>query len=286
MSWISDYISKAIWKFFADLCSDIINAAFKLIVETIIKTTDPNKYLNVNQYLVYVQVMAGSLLTLAIVWEALKQQSGGAFAVKEKSISVLSLKTVFAGAMIYFLPWSVTHIFSPINNNLMMLIQNIGVQITENKFNSYKSWSDNLVNLGGLMILMGLILAVAFLILAIAGAIRYVELFICILFAPIAAISIINEGEGVQVWVRETVCVVFTQSIHVLLLEMLIKIFSTTTGPMLLILSIGVIAVMLKGPQVLRTFVYSSGVGNASIGAVGSAGRMAAMKYIMKAPIS
>lgn len=282
MDIITKGIAKGIWEFFANLFSDMINEAFKLITETIIKTSDINAYIKIDNYLTYVKVIAGSLLLVKIAWEALKYQSNGALGSNNRSFSTLMLKTLASGAAIFVLPDLVTRVLLPINNELMRLIQNIGVQISDSHFHKVLDLKTNLATLGGMMILISLALAVGFVVLAIAGGIRYIELLICIVFAPIAAVSITNDGEGVQLWFKETICIVFTQSIHIFLLQILITIMSSVDGIMMAILSIGAITVMLRGPQVLRSFLYTSGIGAVTTGTTAQVTRMAVMKKVMK----
>ncbi|WP_291559367.1 MULTISPECIES: conjugal transfer protein TrbL family protein [unclassified Clostridium] len=286
MDWIINNITEGIWGFFAKLCSNIINEAFKFITETIINITDINKYININKYLVYIQIIAASFLLVRIAWEALKYQSGGVLGGNNGSISALMIKVLQSGAAIYVLPYLVIDVLLPINNALMKFIQAIGFEITEEHFSKTKTLVGNLSDLGQLMILVLLILGIGFLILAIAGSIRYIELLICILFAPIAAVSIVNDGEGAEVWFKETICIVFTQSIHMFLLQILITIMTTVDGIMMAILCIASISIMLKGPQVLRNFLYTSGAGSISVKTAGTAargyGKMRAMKRMVK----
>jgi|GEM_PF-2005723 len=286
MDWIINNITEGIWGFFAKLCSNIINEAFKFITETIINITDINRYININKYLVYIQIIAASFLLVRIAWEALKYQSGGVLGGNNGSISALMIKVLQSGAAIYVLPYLVIDVLLPINNALMRFIQAIGVEITEEHFSKTKTLVGNLSDLGQLMILVLLILGIGFLILAIAGSVRYIELLICILFAPIAAVSIVNDGEGVEVWFKETICIVFTQSIHMFLLQILITIMTTVDGIMMAVLSIASISIMLKGPQVLRNFLYTSGAGSISVKTAGTAargyGKMRAMKRMVK----
>lgn len=282
MDIITKGIAKGIWEFFAKLFSDMINEAFKLITETIIKTSNIDQYITVDDYLLYVQVIAGSLLLVKIAWEALKYQSNGALGSNNRSFSTLMLKTLASGAAIYVLPYLVKDVLLPINDELIRIIQKIGVEISDSHFHNVLNLQTNLATLGGMMILISLVLAIGFVILAIAGGIRYIELLICIIFAPIAAVSIANDGEGVQLWFKETICVVFTQSIHIFLLQILIKIMTTVDGIMMAVLSIGAITVMLRGPQVLRSFLYTSGVGAVATGTTTQVTRMAVMKKVMK----
>lgn len=283
MDLIVDSVTKGIWGFFAKLCSNIINEAFKFVTETIIEISDVNRYISIDNYLIHIKIIATSFLLVKIAWEALKYQSGGGIG-DNGSISTFMIKVLKSSVAIYALPYFAKDVLLPLNNELMRFIQGVGVEITEEHFSKTKTLVGNLSNLGQLMILALLILGIGFLILAIAGSIRYIELLICILFAPIAAVSIASDGEGAEIWFKETICVVFTQSIHLLLLQILVAIMGNVQGIMMIVLSIATISTMLKGPQVLRNFLYTSGVGSFSVKTAGKAGRgsVKAMKHMLK----
>lgn len=285
MSWLGEKLTNAILNFFANVASDLMTNAFNLISNTILKTNNLNEYFNVSLYLVYVQIIAGGLLSVKVVWEVFKQASGGMIPTEEKSIGTYALQVVWGGALIYALPKAVTMVLLPINNALIGLIQTIGVKIEVSQFQKMLGLTGGLASLGSTMIFMMFILGIAFFILGILGGVRYIELLIAILFAPIAATSAVDGGEGIQVWGRETIAVVFTQTIHVLLLQMLISIIGKVDGVMMVVLCLGVIVVMLKGAQLLRTFTYRVGVGSAAVSAVGGAGRMKAMQVMMSAAV-
>lgn len=285
MDWVGTKISNAILKFFADLATDLMNNAFSLITNTILKTNNINQYFDISIYVVYVQIIAGGLLATKVVWEAFKQSSGGMIPTEEKSISVYMMQTTWAAALIFFLPKMVTLILIPINNAVIGLIQTVGVKIEVSQFQKLLGLTGGLQSLGLTMIFMMVILGFAFVLLGVLGGVRYLELLISIIFAPIAATSAVSGGESIQIWYRETIAIVFTQAIHILLLEMLLKIIGSVEGIMMAVLSIAVIVVMLKGAQLLRTFTYSVGVGSATVSAVGSAGRMKAMQYMMKSSL-
>lgn len=289
MDLIVDSVTKGIWGFFAKLCSNIINEAFKFVTETIIEISDVNRYISIDDYLIHIKIIATSFLLVKIAWEALKYQSGGGIG-DNGSISTFMIKVLKSSVAIYALPYFAEDVLLPLNNELMRFIQGIGVEITEESFSNPKTLVGNLSDLGNLSgigqltILVLIILGIGFLILAIAGSIRYIELLICILFAPIAAVSIVSDGESAEIWFKETICVVFTQSIHLLLLQILVAIMINVKGIMMAVLSIATISVMLKGPQVLRNFLYTSGVGSLSVKTAGKAGRgsVKAMKHMLK----
>lgn len=281
MDWIIENIVKGIWGFFADLASSLIDLAFEAIVKCVIQLSDLNMIINTDRYLLYAQAIAGSLLIVAVVWKGLKNQAGYNDDTN-RSIGVLGMKVIMAGSAIFLLPFLVKSLVLPLNNNLVLLIQSLGSNFTQEKFTEGLSLTQNLGKLSGDIILIFLVLAVAFVVLGIQGAIRYIELVICVLMAPFSAISIVNDSDGVQVWAREMLCIVFTQSIHVLLLQFLLEIMKTQTDFLMGLMCIATVVVMIKGPKVLRTFLYSTGIGSASVGAAGQAGRMAAMKTVMK----
>lgn len=288
MDWIASGLKNGFWSFIADIISNVFTEAFKLMTDYVLKRTDVNVYINTNLYLPYLYAIAFPLLSLAVVFEAFKQNAGGMIPEEEKSFGTIALRTVFAGFLIYFLPKTVNLIFLKLNNALMDLINSIGIEVnfssleeTINLFNVQSGFA----TIGATMILLLLVLAVGFLILGFASGIRYVELVLCVLLAPIVAVGAVRNGDSLNVWIRETVAITFTQSIHLILLKILMSIIGKVQGPMMVILCISVIAVMLQGPKVLRTFLYSSGVGSATVGATGSIGRMATMKQMMKSSI-
>ena len=131
--------------------------------------------------------------------------------------------------------------------------------------------------------IMFFILIAALFVLGIAGAIRYIETIIAILISPLAALSLINNDDGLQVWVREVTAIVFTQSIHFLLLQILLSIIGGVSNmTIMFILSIGTIAVGLRGPQILRQYLYRTGTSSALVSSLGSVSRIGMMSIVVK----
>lgn len=281
LEWIVEMMKKGIWNFIADLVADILSNSFELVIELILKLNDVSKYIDVYKYVHYVQAIAGGFVVLAIGWEIFKQVSGGMLPTREKSIGTYVLQIVWSIAMIFFLPYSVEHFFLKLNNLLIKLILYIGIDIDANNFRTIIGAPD-IVGLGGTLILMWLIMAVALFFLGIVGGIRYIELLIAIVISPLVAVSYVRNGEAVEVWVRETVSIVFTQALHVFLLQIMFSVMGKTKGLMMLLLSTAIIYISIKGATVLRRFIYSTGVGSATVSAIGQAGRLHAMKFVLK----
>jgi hypothetical protein len=265
LDWLGTKVNDAILGFFANLASDIMTKAFNLIANTVLITPDLNKYIDANTYLFYMQLIAAQLLILAVLWEGFKQMSGNFLPSESKSMQTLIMQTTFSAMMIYFLPIIFVNIILQANNLLCQVISSIGVIITEDKFNtgSLLLVGSSLRTLGDLMIFMFLILGIAFLILGVIGGIRYIELLICYLIAPLVAVSIVRSSEAIKVWVIESISIAFTQSLQIFLLEILLKVIGMVSGPMMIVLCIGDIVVMVKGPSVIKKFIYGTGVAGA-----------------------
>jgi len=268
--WLFTPVLEIIQKFLSDLIIEILEHAFNLIVQFIKTPSDINAYLPVGNFLGYIQVLAGALLVLKIVWEVFGQITGNIANVSGRSVGRLVLQTMWAASLIFLLPIAVVDILIKINNYLMELVISItNVSMDISLIRSTFVTSSNFV------LLLALAWAIAFFLLAIAGAIRYVELIIAILLAPTAALSVVRGNGALITWASDTVAIVFTQTIHVLLLQLLSLIITNTPGIMMFPLSFGVMAVVLKGPQVLRKYIYSSGTGSKVMPVVGGIGRMA-----------
>ena len=268
--WLFTPVLEIIQKFLSDLIIEILEYAFNLIVQFIKTPSDINAYLPVGNFLGYIQVLAGALLVLKVVWEVFGQITGNIPNVSGRSVGRLVLQTMWAASLIFLLPIVVIDILIKINNYLMELVISItNVSMDISLIRSTFVTSSNFV------LLLALAWAIAFFLLAIAGAIRYVELIIAILLAPTAALSVVRGNGALITWASDTVAIVFTQTIHVLLLQLLALIITNTPGIMMFPLSFGVMAVVLKGPQVLRKYIYSSGTASKVMPVVGGIGRMA-----------
>lgn len=268
--WLFSPVLEIIQKFLSELIIEIIEGAFSLIIEFIKTPTDINAYLPVQQFLGYIQILAGALLVLKVVWEVFGQITGNISNVSDRSVGRLVLQTMWAASLIFLLPIIVTDILIKINNYLMELVISIGGSAID-----IELLRSTFVTSSNFVLILALIWAVAFFLLAIAGAIRYVELIIAILLAPTAALSVVRGSGALIAWASDTIAIVFTQAIHVLLLQLLALIITNTSGIMMFPLSFGVMAVVLKGPQVLRKYIYSSGTGSKVMPVVGGIGRMA-----------
>lgn len=277
--WIAEKARQALWAPIYDFTIEVLNEAFKMITNFIIMDTDIDKYVNVNRYMKYIYITAGSLLAVIIIWDIIKQMSGNVLNTEEKSLSTLILRTLWAASFIYFLPFSLINFILPINNYAVQFLQDYG--ITYSLDNVAKTIIGAIQDVNTVHLTSSLILGISCLILGIVAGIRYVEIVISYITAPFVAISMINNGEAVSIWFRETISIVFTQTIHVFLLQFLLSLILVKSF-FAIWLAIGIVVVMVRGPAILRKYLYRTGTGSATVAAAGSASRMAAMRMMLK----
>ncbi|MHB1441300.1 MAG: conjugal transfer protein TrbL family protein [Candidatus Humimicrobiaceae bacterium] len=281
MDWISEIISGSFWKAIDTIIENTLNYMYNFLSQVIVQPTDPSKYIqNFDQYLRGVQFFAGGLLVIFVIWSVFRQLSGVMY-TDEKSMGSYFIHITFAGALIYILPKTVTLVFLPINMALINFIGSVGIDVSGIDNTMQTAW-------GGIMQeefskLMFLILIIAIFVLGIAGAIRYIETLIAILISPLVALSLINNGDGFQVWLRELIAIVFTQTIHFLILQILLSIIGGVENiTLMIVLSIGTIAVGFRGPQILRQYLYRTGTSSTLVSSLGSASRLGMMTMIVK----
>jgi hypothetical protein len=283
-SWIAKKVNEAIWGWVYDLLSVFATETFKLLTNFIVIETDISSFLNVDHYLKYIQIIAGSLLLVKVAWVGFKQQTGpSVFNDNEVSIGALIQKTLISGMLVFFLPWSLVTFFIPLNNLGLQLISSIGIKVKPGTGTAL----DILLMpsmLNQVIVLMTLVFIFAAFILGIMAGIRYVEIIVLYLIAPFVATSFVDNGEALEVWFREALAIVFTQCVHMILLQMLLGVVGKLHDPVIgYSVGIGIIVVMIRGPQTLRTFIYNTGAGSSTVKAVGTGGRMAAMKFMSQA---
>lgn len=279
--WVSEIISGSFWKGLDNLVESMLNYLYEFLSQVIVQPTEPSRYIhNFDQYLRGVQFFAGALLVIFVVWSVFRQLSGVMY-TDERSMGSYFMHITFAGALIYILPKTVTLIFLPINTAIINFIGSAGIDVSGIGNSMQSVWGGfKEVEISKIMFF---ILIAALFVLGIAGAIRYIETIIAILISPLAALSLINNDDGLQVWIREVTAIVFTQSIHFLLLQILLSIIGGVSNmTIMFILSIGTIAVGLRGPQILRQYLYRTGTSSALVSSLGSVSRLGMMSIVVK----
>jgi len=284
IDWIKEIISSLIWDGIAGIGESLFDFFIKFINTLVIQPTEPSKYIaNFDQYLKGVQYFSGGLLVIFVILAAFRQISGVMYQ-SEKSVGTYFIHVTIAGGLIYILPKVVTSILLPLNNALIGFIGSVGVDASriEDSLSSSGGWGA-VIKEANIFAVMSLVLTIALLALCITGAIRYIETLIAILVSPLVALSVINSSDGLGIWIREAVAIVFTQTIHFLILQILLSIMAGVDNMVLVIvLSIGTVAVGLRGPHIIRQYLYRTGTSSTLVASAGSAGRLGMMAMIFK----
>jgi len=271
-----------------------ITSAVLSIITCIGSTHDLKvKLIDYTPLLAGIQIIAGTVVTVLVVLEAIERQSGGLLTDKGKSIQLLTGRTILSVCLIYFLPSMFMSKLLEMDKVFIEMIQEfLKLNTNDDKKLIIKMMeisSNNMVSWVGIFVFI--VIIVAMVGLTISLSIRTVEILIAILLAPIAAAFYVRDGEVLSTWFKETISIIFTQAMQVFLFLLSMKILIDNkygfkdfvqgeSGYTKLIIFIGIMVVAIRGPRVLRKFVYSSGAGSGVIGAGGAATRFAAMKFI------
>lgn len=260
-----------------DIVSGLLSEAFKGLTVVLFSPTDLSQVPMLQAQLPNIQYLCLSLLGVRAVWSYLQIMYSNVDGHMTITPSQLFGKTIFGGILIYLTPMLVFKVIIPINNALVNYISVWGVG-----FQKFQSLADvlTLQNQAGFMIITILIFAICCVVLLVFNGIRYAEIIFNVIMGPVLATSLAtNNGEGYQIWWRETLSVVLAQPAQYIILNIFFNSLMSA-GFLSYLSAIGALILMMRGPALIRQFLYSSGTSSALVGAAGSAGRMAAMKMM------
>lgn len=264
----------AIVDFFNQVATDIATAAFDLLSDYVIAITDISKIPSINTFIDWSQLAGGTIAAIFFVKrlaEALRDEVTG-----EGTPNVAEIIGSFAVAcaLVFATPYIILNYIIPINNQIITSISSLGIDLEV-----YDSVIDMMTpdDEGLHFVFLFLIWAFAFVAFSIAGAIRYVDLALVLIMGPLVATSYVNRSQVYATYWTEVIAIVFTQSVHMLLAYFVLQ--WAAEGTFLgFCFSLAGAVVALRGPQVLRQFLYNSGTG----GMLQGAGRFATYKFLMK----
>lgn len=174
-------------------------------------------------------------------------------------------------AFIFATPYIITEFLIPANTGMIDLITKTpignagGVLDTLNKPNF-----TDVIQLPSDMnvwvqIILLIILFVVFIMLTFAGALRYVELILLYFVGPFIATTYLNRSSSYPSYWTDCIAVIFTQTVHFFLLKLAVALLPSgnilsTNGIARIVLMIAVVVVGIRGPQILRQYIHSTGV--------------------------
>jgi hypothetical protein len=287
---LSNIFEATIWKFFIKLASNLMDESIGIINKFIVEATNiksiKDYIIDYSELLSFIQIISGTLLIFLIVNEAVERQASDLITTKDRNLVYLIGRTVLASVFIYLLPQTFAEILLKINSLL------VGGISEKADFADGSFSIDIFLDVGDFSVAVTIafvLMSVAFFALAIIGIIRYLEIIITILLAPVSAAFFIKSNDKLSIWIREITSVIFAQSIYALLLAILVKVFEnnalenfeSTELFVKYIITTGIIAVMLKGPNLIRRFLYNYGNSTVTLNNIGYMGKISAYKYIL-----
>ena len=273
----------------------MINLVFKYSSVAQLKTVT----FDFSSVLIFSQAIAASFLVFLVTLEAFERQTSGFLGSrKENTITPIIGRAIAAGALIYILPTIFMDTLLALNWNIIKGLQSIMDYDAEGMMKFYKTLIPGSIT-SYIVLLASVVVLVAIAVLSFHAAVRFIELIICILFAPFVAALFVKNGEYLITWIKHTCAVVFTQSFHVLFLLMSMKILLTDAGGLNELFAgnpaeaftkfltfVGIIVVAIRGPKVIKEFLYSSGAGGSVVSMIGVGGRMVANRFMIRKIVS
>ncbi|MEK4983608.1 conjugal transfer protein TrbL family protein [Bacillus sp. FSL K6-6540] len=230
-------------------------------LSTMMSTPDLSSIPYVEQAMEYSRIIAGSLLVTTLAFRLWRAQ-GRLITGQQEPIADILYKTAISAVLIYGLPEILSFLLQ-MNALLIEGIKTMGVDLTK----GLKTLAFPLTQ-GITLSIFFCIWIVALCGLSISNAIRLAELCFLYVVGPIMAVSHAGKGESFQIWVMQAVSVTFTQAVQFFLVGFALNnsanmALNSWTS---LLLPIGSVVLAIRGPQVLKQFLYSSGVTGVAVG--------------------
>ncbi|MGX5183793.1 conjugal transfer protein TrbL family protein [Streptomyces avermitilis] len=267
--WIEEAAQNSINKWLSSIFTDFATDAFSFIEDFLITETDMSKvYDKAPEVLLYVQGVAQSLIgvfairdILGIVMDTITEEN-------DRSLESVIKGAVIASCAVWIMPFFLTDVLIQLGNLSLGFVAHLGVGIDVMKMMLHGG------SFVGGIVIMALLFSIAALILGVMSYIRNIQLLVLFLITPLVATSLVKGYDGSVNWLRESVALIFTQTLQVFLLNVMLNSLGTNVSVEAYLKAIGVIAVMLTGPAFLKQFIYSTGMAGTSAKGVIALSRM------------
>jgi hypothetical protein len=261
--WIGDAFIAGLTKLIISIFQPIFDGMFQALRLVMLTPTNLSSIPFISDCFQASQILAASLLLTLTVFKAYKYQVNGTTGGQVEPMASILSRAGMSGILIFGLPWILESVLLPANDALMNYVQGLGVKLDS-------SMALIMTTSAGMSLVSALffmIFVVAMLGLLISNTIRIAELIFLYIAAPILAVSHAGKGESLQIWIMQAVALSFTQVVQYVLVGVAFNLLgSATTEWWTLLGAIGSVVVAIRGPQLLKQFLYSSGVGGAATG--------------------
>ncbi|OBZ15938.1 hypothetical protein A8L34_28235 [Bacillus sp. FJAT-27264] len=275
-SWMGDKVNDAISDVLGTIFEPIFEGMMYVLKAILVQPANMDGIPYVHNAMIGMQIIAFSLLATTLGFRGFMHMatggSGGA------PMSDILGKVWISAILIIALPHMLTDILLPLNSALISWIQALGVD--------FKNGIALLVfpiGQGLTTIIMAVIWLIALLVLVWSNAVRNAELIFIYMISPLLAVSNAGRGEALQAWIVQAVSVTFTQAAQYALVGLSFNLMlSSTYDWWTYVAGIGAIAVAVRGPQVIKQFLYSSGTAGGVGGAAQQLGGTAVYRMMLK----
>ncbi|MCY9763553.1 hypothetical protein M5X06_00220 [Paenibacillus alvei] len=275
------WVEKTVGSALAYLCELLFKPVFDTMVEALggmLSTPDFKDLPFVEKAMRYSRYIAGSLLVTQFVFRIWKSKTSKLTTGNAEPYPDIIWRSLLSAVLIYGLPEILRYLLR-INALLIEGIGQMGVDFT--------SGLKALVFPGSgatILVIFFCIFVVALIGLTLSNAIRLAELCFLYIIGPIIAVSHAGKGESFQIWVMQAVAVTFTQAVQFLMVgaAMNFTVNAEFNQWYSFLLPIGAIVVAVRGPQMLKQFLYSTGTAGAMTGGVKSIASTAIYTKMMK----
>lgn len=260
------------------IAKETANLGFDLLSDYMLTPTDFDKIQYASQAQAWIQHLSLIAGALFLVYNLLKHQVGQGGGFSRRSTPEIVIKSICAAIFTTFSSWIIPDFLLPINNYYVEYLAKIGIETKTIE----KMITKPELGAAFIIIIFG-VFAVLLLITGIQMILRFTEIGVLIIFAPLAAITMQNEEMNMfPVWWRESIATVFQQAFQLTILWLILNLFGSGNDAKDYLFAIGGMVVLITTPRFMRGFLYSSGAGAAVVNAAGGVSKAAIYKYSMK----
>ncbi|MFD2926304.1 conjugal transfer protein TrbL family protein [Halobacillus naozhouensis] len=268
--WINDYL--------IDWMEGMLQGAWKLIEKFTLSETNFSETGVIGEVQQWFLISSISITTLFIIFNLMKQMTAMLGGYTNRSITEIVMKGIFGVTFAYAAPWLLINILLKVANAFTAVFIAKGINI-----DSLKKIMDITNDVSTAMVWCLLAMCIAFVWLMFQYIIRWAQLIILWVMAPLAASTMVNEEMNVfPAWWREAAAIAFMQPLQVMILYFVVNLVGSAQKMEDMFLALGLMFVVIVSPSWLRKFLYSTGAGKSMISAAGGAGKMAMMKLMYK----
>lgn len=215
-------------------------------------------------------VISISLGVVFFSYNLLKILIGNLGGYNQRSVQEVLVKTVLAGFFSVTAPFILTKVLIPINNAFVgiFLAKGLGTD-------TFAKFAVLPTTAATSLFVCAFVMVILFIILTVQSLIRIAELLIQLAISPLVAWSMINEDMNLfNIWWREVISTVFTQSFHVCVLWLAFNQIGDANSVGEFVVGWVALGFTLFVPKMLRKYLYSTGAGRSAVNVAGGAGKM------------